>query len=87
MQRLAVWQKFTGFSATFKMVTERSSQTVTNLYRIAECHVRDNSIGPTYVQCYRLFTKLCLLVPQNVSANTYAIIRGYYYKLHKMCVR
>jgi hypothetical protein len=42
---------------------------------------------PTDAQCYRLFTKLCLLVPQHVSANSYAIIRGYYYKLRKMCIK
>jgi hypothetical protein len=30
---------------------------------------------------------LCLLVPQHASANSYAIIRGYYYKLHKMCIK
>jgi hypothetical protein len=30
---------------------------------------------------------LCLLVPQHVSANSYAIIRGYYYKLLKMCIK
>jgi hypothetical protein len=33
---------------------------------------------PTYAQCYRLFIKLCLLVPQHVSANIYTIIRAYY---------
>jgi hypothetical protein len=44
---------------------------------------------PTYAQCYCLFINLCLLVPQHVSANSYAIIGGggYYYKLHKMCIK
>jgi hypothetical protein len=42
---------------------------------------------PTYAQCYRLVIKRCLLVPQHVSTNSYAIIRGYYYKLHKMCIK
>jgi hypothetical protein len=32
-------------------------------------------------------SKFVLLVPQHVSANSYAIIRGYYYKLHKMRIK
>jgi hypothetical protein len=46
-----------------------------------------SKIAPTYAQCYRLFIKLSLLFPQHVSASIYAIIRGCYYKLRKMCIK
>jgi hypothetical protein len=43
---------------------------------------------PTYAQRYHLFIKLLsFLIPQHVSAYSYAIIRGCCYKLHKMCIR
>jgi hypothetical protein len=28
-----------------------------------------------------------VLVPQHVSANIYTIVRGYYFKLHKVCIK
>jgi hypothetical protein len=40
-----------------------------------KCSKRD----PTYAQCYSLIIKLGLSFPQHVSANSYAIIREYYY--------
>jgi hypothetical protein len=42
---------------------------------------------PTYAKCYHLFIKLCLLVPQHISENIYASIKGYYYELRKMCIK
>jgi hypothetical protein len=42
----------------------------------------------TCAQRYRLFIKLLsFLISQHVSAYTYAIIRRYFYRLHKMCIR
>jgi hypothetical protein len=35
----------------------------------------------------RFIYQFFLLVSQHISANSYAVIRGYYYKLRKMCIK
>jgi hypothetical protein len=45
-------------------------------------YVQCDKRKPTYAQRFRLF-----LIPQHVSAYSYIIIRGYCYKLRKMCIK
>jgi hypothetical protein len=64
-------------------VTCRSCRFCVHFCAYAQCSKRE----PTSAQCHRLFISLCFLVPQHVSANSYAVIRGYCYKLHMKCIK